>query len=478
MLRTLAVALALLPLHAEPDRGAGGRVVDSAGREVVLRGVNVNALAEYWKGTRFPTVFGLAADDPRRMRAIGWNAVRVLVTWSRVEPRPGRYDEAYIRRIKRTVRRLQRQGIYTIVDMHQDAWGPTLAARPGETCPVGQRALGWDGAPAWATYDDGQPRCVNGPRESSPAVARAWQSFWADRNGIQRRFAAMWGHLARRLARSPAVAGYDVLNEPAAFGAGQEAALSRMYARVLRSIRRGERRGRGFRHLVLFEPSVLFSATGRGAPPRFTRDRNVVYAPHIYTGGFTNGPITREAFATVQGEARALGGVPVLSGEWGADPDRAGRGGDGYFADHQALQDRYRFGATLWTWRESCGDPHKVGDFRAGRLPEVWGEWEVDCRDNSIDGPRRALVRELTRGAVRAAPGRLASVRWDPAKRRLSARGRASRRDGRLVAFVPARRVLARGSGLTRLRVTRSVGGAIVTALPRGGRWSLAARAR
>ena len=390
----------------------------------------------------------------------------------------GRYDEAYIRRVRSTVRRLQRQGIYTIVDMHQDAWGPSLAARVGETCASGERALGWDGAPGWATYDDGQPRCVNGPRESSPAVARAWQSFWADRNGIQRRFAAMWGHLARRLARSPAVAGYDVLNEPAAFGAGQEAALSRMYARVLRSIRRGERRGRGFRHLVLFEPSVLFSATGRGAPPRFTRDRNVVYAPHIYTGGFTNGPITRDAFAVVRAEARALGGVPVLSGEWGADPDRAGRGGDGYFADHQALQDRHRFGATLWTWRESCGDPHKVGDFRAGRLPEVWGEWEVDCRDNSIDGPRRELVRELTRGAIRAAPGRLTAVRWDPARRRLTARGRASRRDGQLVAFVPDRRMVAAGRGLTRLKVTPSVGGAIVTARPRGGRWSLAARAR
>ena len=142
MLRTLAVALALLPLHAEPDSRAGGRVVDSAGREVVLRGVNVNALAEYWKGTRFPTVFPLAADDPRRMRAIGWNAVRLLVTWSRVEPRPGRYDETYIRRVRSTVRRLQRQGIYTIVDMHQDAWGPSLAARPGEACAAGElRAL-------------------------------------------------------------------------------------------------------------------------------------------------------------------------------------------------------------------------------------------------------------------------------------------------------------------------------------------------
>jgi endoglycosylceramidase len=228
----------------------------------------------------------------------------------------------------------------------------------------------------------------------------------------------------------------------------------------------------------MFEPSVLFSASGRGAPPRFTRERNVVYAPHIYTGGFSGGPISRQAFATVRGEARALGGVPVLSGEWGADPDRAGARGDGYFLDHQALQDEFGFGATLWTWRESCGDPHKVGDLRAGRVPEVWGLWEVDCRNNSVKGMRRALAGELRRGWVRAAPGRLRSMSWDPARGRLKAAGRSRRSAGRLVAFVPGRRVAARVSGLRGLRIAHSPGGAIVLARPRGGAWALSVRAR
>ena len=44
-------------------------------------------------------------------------------------------------------RLLARYGIWSIVDFHQDAWGPTLAARPGEICPAGQDpAFGWDGA--------------------------------------------------------------------------------------------------------------------------------------------------------------------------------------------------------------------------------------------------------------------------------------------------------------------------------------------
>src|SRR3954449_2773246 len=97
LLAGLAVvpARASLPrLHAVPDRNGRGRIVDARGREVLLRGVNVNALAEYWKGTPFPTTFPLAPDDPDRMAAIGWDAVRLLVSWSRIEPQPGTYDEA------------------------------------------------------------------------------------------------------------------------------------------------------------------------------------------------------------------------------------------------------------------------------------------------------------------------------------------------------------------------------------------------
>src|SRR5262249_55067428 len=81
------VRLSLPALHAEPDP-AGGRLVDAKGTEVVLRGVNVNALAEYWQYGSFPTTFPFETDDAERLAGIGWNAVRLLVSWSRVEPSP------------------------------------------------------------------------------------------------------------------------------------------------------------------------------------------------------------------------------------------------------------------------------------------------------------------------------------------------------------------------------------------------------
>ena len=481
--------LALTALHAEADPSRGGRIVDGRGREVLLRGVNVNALAEYWKGTDFPATFPLAADDPARMRSIGWNVVRLLVSWSRVEPTPGHYDETYLDEVVRTVGRLRKAGLYSIIDLHQDAWGPATAARPDERCaPPTEPALGWDGAPEWATLDGDLPRCTSGAREVNPAVMRAWRAFFDDEQasdgvGVQTRYVAMLGHVARRFARSPEVAGYDLMNEPNAFGPADNDRLAAMYGRAVASIRQAERAARGLTHLIFFEPSALFSATGSGAPPSFSRDPNLVFAPHIYTGGFTGGPITREAFETARREAAALGGVPVLSGEWGADPDRALRPDDPYFVEHQGLQDEFRVSATLWTWRESCGDPHKVGDLRAGRVPEVWGEFDVDCRDNSVTGTRDALIAQLRRGYVRAAPGRIDVTRWDHARAGLEASGDAGRQaggegdGGGVVVFHPASRagdvrVTARGLDPPEI-VAVPGGGLLISARARGGAWSI-----
>jgi len=107
--------LRLPDLHAEPDPIAGGRIVDAEGREVVLRGVNVNALAEYWAYGDLPTVFPLGEADADAMAAIGWNAVRLLLSWSRVEPAPGQYDGAYLEQVRGAVRLLASRGIYTIL---------------------------------------------------------------------------------------------------------------------------------------------------------------------------------------------------------------------------------------------------------------------------------------------------------------------------------------------------------------------------
>jgi endoglycosylceramidase len=289
----------------------------------------------------------------------------------------------------------------------------------------------------------------------------------------------MLGELAARFAGEEAVVGYDLMNEPNAFTADQQTALADLYGEAVAEIRAREQAAGGFAHLILFEPSALWSAVGRGAPPDFARDRDVVYAPHIYTGGFSNGPITDEAFQNAQDEAAAFGGAPILSGEWGSDPGRAENPDDGYFLSHQRLQDEFRIGATLWTWHESCGDPHKAGDARAGRIPYVWGEFDVDCTNNMIRGVRQALVDQLTRAYVRAAPGKLVVADYDPETGAFAADGADAAPDAELVAFYPAARhglPTLITSGLTGVEQPAAPNGNVyILARSLGGEWSLRA---
>ena len=474
-------------LHAEPDAVDGGRIVDAHGREVLLRGVNVNAYVEYWSGNDFPTTFPFSESDARRMSEIGWNAVRLLVSWSRVEPEAGVYDEVYLDQIESAVEILARHGLYSIIDLHQDAWSATLAARPDEECESPwEPALGWDGAPAWATFDQGRPRCIlNGTRETSSAVISSWDAFFADEEGpggigLRRRYVNMLGHLSRRFANDPAVAGYDIMNEPGALSPLQQEGLSALYAEAIVAIRDGERRAGGPPHLVLFEPSSLWSALGFGPPIDFPRDENVVYAPHVYTGGFNDSPITRAAFEVAVEEAAGFDGAPVLSGEWGANPDRAGPDGDGYFDDHQRFQDEFHMSATLWTWRESCGDPHKVADERNGASPPIpWGEFEVDCFTNEVLGEREPLVNDLTRAYPRAAPGRLDTTVYEPTTGRLDVQGDGAARGGELIVFYPAQkhgRPEIVSSGLYDVEVLEGPGGSVyLRGRTTGGSWTLSA---
>src|SRR5690606_17343012 len=150
------------------------------------------------------------------------------------------------------------------------------------------------------------------------------------------------------------------------------------------AIRAGEARAGAPRRLVFFEPSIVWAMFGAGAPDPFPADDQIVYAPHLYQGGLDDQPLDAAVFQRARDAAAAYGGAPVFSGEWGADPGRASDPADDYFERHQALQDAFRFGATLWTWREACGDPHKAADVRDGRVPKVWGLFEVDCTTNQV----------------------------------------------------------------------------------------------
>lgn len=473
-------------LHAAPDAVNGGRIVDAAGREVLLRGVNVNSLGEYWKGTAFEPTYPFGAWDADQIASIGWNVVRLVITWSRVEPQPGVYDESYLDKVASAVALLEARGVYSLVDFHQDAWGPTLAAPAGTVCSEGSiPAFGWDGAPGWATLDGGAVRCaIGGVRELSPAVEAAWQAFWTNAPGpggigIRTRYAEMVGHVAGRFAHSAAVAGYDLMNEPNAFDLPAYRSMSAMYGDAIQAIRANEQSAGGFPHLVFFEPSAIWSEFGRGAPHDFERDANVVYAPHPYSG-----PVSGSMFTTAIHEAQRFDGAPVFAGEWGTDPHKAYEPGRTYFIEYVDWLDQFHLGSALWLWIESCGDPHEGYQFRAGNQAHIygWGLFDMNCLTNEIASARVPLWEQMTRGYVRAAPGRLGTMRWDHFSGVLDVDGSDARPGTELVIFYPASKrgtPVVEATGLGAVRLDPAPGGNLyLRAGATASRWSLQASPR
>ena len=76
------------------------RIVDDRGRDVLLRGANLNALGDYHQDDPdLPPTRPPSADDWDRMAANGFSVVRLVVSWSALEPERGELDRAYVDRI-------------------------------------------------------------------------------------------------------------------------------------------------------------------------------------------------------------------------------------------------------------------------------------------------------------------------------------------------------------------------------------------
>ena len=463
----------LRALHA--IRGTNARIVDDQGRQVLLRGVNVNSLGDYFQANpQYATTVPVTDADWTAMAAHGFDVVRLLVSWSRLEPTRGKIDQAYVAQIHAAVDAAARHGIYSVIDLHQDAWGKYVASPPGVVCPSGaQPGIGWDGAPKWATITDGADTCAPaGVRELAPAVMHAFDHFYADTDGIQTELVKTWASVAKSFAGDPAVAGYDLFNEPnwGSDVASSGAKLGAFYQRAITAIRAAENAGGGFSHIVFFEPVVVFPSAGTLPPASEVTDPNLVFAPHNYHGSIDPGTV-EQGFADDLAAAKSYG-TTMWIGEFGwFGTDAAATAGVTAFA---AAQDTAMVGGTWWQWRQACGDPHSVGK-RDGQPASQIIEFDVNgCPGDKDLGPVPQWSPILSRAYPRSAPGRLTSLRSDPATARLSLSGDGT--DGqagaRLVVWVPGRGThpAVGGQGIDHLTWQTVRGGWLVSAgVCRGG---------
>jgi endoglycosylceramidase len=391
-------SLTRLTARDRPQRG----IYDAFGRQVLLRGVNFNHLGDYFQtDPSLPTVADLGPDDWDDAAALGTNVVRLVTTWSAWEPERGRIDPDYLARVRDAVAEANARGIYVVLDMHQDAWSKFVFTPIGETCPEGTaHQRGWDGAPAWATFTDGEPTCTPGRREDSPAVVRAWDHFYRNTDGIRDELAELWGFIAEEFADDDGVAGYDLLNEP---GSGSSPTLTMQgltdfHRSAAESIRAAERRAGSPGHVLFLEPGI------EGIPHGFGLGiENSVFAGHMYFEVFN--PLSLDFGFALFDLLGRIYDAPVWSGEYNHFGDS--ESADAWMARYATLEDRYRTsGGAWWQWEQECGDPHNA----------MWPptlEWIEQQRARCGDArfPVRAC---LDRAYPRAAPGRLTGLSASP----------------------------------------------------------------
>lgn len=448
-------------------RTDGPIIVDGHGNQVLLRGVNVNQLVDFYQPR--PAVAAtrpLTEGDFAGIAKDGFTAVRLALSWSSLEPRRGHLDQAYLGTITQAVAWAKQNRLYVVLDMHQDGWwkGATPA---GTDCRPGTDPMwGYDGAPAWATLADGAPRCQFTGRDISPAGDRAFQNFYFDTAGVQTALANTWSKLARTFRDDPTVAGYDLLNEP---GFGETAPIStsyllgRFYDRTIAAIR-----AEGARQIVFVEPSILWSGLGfdSGPPQGFTSDRNVVFSPHLYAESITMDrslglpPIVGvdRQFTLAQRVAGSYG-APVWSGEygyWGADSDVLAR-----LTRYATAEDANLLGSTYWVWKQACGDPQN------GIGPVGDGLERQDCKTGGDAPARDDVLAILSRAYPRSAPGHLTALMAHGAAVTLAGSTKTS--GCGLDVWVPgATQPSVRTTGITNVVTTAVPGGWSVTGCASG----------
>lgn len=179
-----------------------GRFVDDNGRQVILNGTNVVS-----KNKEEGYIFQSGPELYENLSKWGVNCIRFIIIWDRLEPEPGVYNEAYLKEIDQRIALAEKNGLFVVLDMHQDLFSVKYA----------------DGAPEWATLDEGKPHATGAVWSDSymmsEAVQTSFDNFWAnspasDGIGLQDHYAALWRHIAKRYADNLTVIGYDIMNEP------------------------------------------------------------------------------------------------------------------------------------------------------------------------------------------------------------------------------------------------------------------------
>jgi Cellulase (glycosyl hydrolase family 5) len=377
-----------LGVHVVHPVAAIPYLAESTGAAVLLRGADDNALVQY--ADNYPEAPSIDQSDFSEMAALGFNFIRLPVSWSRIMPQPGEIDQHYLDRVAQVVGWAKANGIGVLVDMHEDNY--SLETDPGHEA---------DGAPAWAIVDNGTA-CTSTISTTGCALA-AFKSFWADvpvagkplQDWYLRAMAAV-ARAAGATSDNSNIVGVELMNEPWPSGPSpfEQQSLYPFYNKMISGLRAAN-----VQVPLWFEPSVIRNLTNSAvtSATRFSSDQNLVYAVHIYTGVFsppfnptTSQPVMATSYANAANEA-AVFGVPFVVDEYGssATPEW-----NSWLTAQLTNQNAHSVGSSFWLWKQRNGK---------------WDNWATVHLDGSL---RSTTLRAqlLSQPHVDSVPGSLVTT--------------------------------------------------------------------
>ena len=221
-------------------------ILDNDGRYSIFHGVNVVVkLPPYLPDLEnFDPFMSLNTEqDLKVMKKMGFNMVRLGVSWESVEREPGVYDMEYLDKVEEIIETLGKNGIYTMVDAHQDIFARNFC---GEGVPyfyanqleyddkcdanIVTQFLGFVGA--CKTLDDfelnydenGLPEIEDCKKHSMAdyhflaEFSSAYKQFYNNKANVQDKFVEFWKVVATKFKGNKYVIGYDFWNEPSPGG--------------------------------------------------------------------------------------------------------------------------------------------------------------------------------------------------------------------------------------------------------------------
>jgi aryl-phospho-beta-D-glucosidase BglC (GH1 family) len=191
----------------------------------------------------------ITTNDLDNIRALGLNCVRLPFWWGNVQRLDGTWRADAFEKMDWLVTNAWQRGIYTVIDFHG----------------------------------------VPGGQSTSDSTAQANQNQFWNNAALQNQTLLIWSNVAAHFNGNPAVAGYDLINEP--FGAPSQAALWNVYSNLYQTVRAADPD-----HLIFMEGA--WSGTGTDGqslnwqwdvlpPPGQFGWTNVAYSMHAYAGSTT-----------------------------------------------------------------------------------------------------------------------------------------------------------------------------------------------